>query len=713
MKKFRAILAIALMLVIVLSVPAAAQGTGKSYVYNHNAVAQEIPDPYAVRATIGYDLDMVTPVDMVIRNDMLYILDTGHDPAKPVNDTMAGHTTRLLVLNNKYELVEEIRFYNSLGTEEKDDDTPFAFTEPKGLWIDEEGLIYVTDRSLHKLFLFEPDGVIYNTLVKPQSAMITYEDDKYLPTKVLTDRLGVIYVRVENDYRGFIMMDKDGKFLGYFGSTEVVRTADAIMMQFWKRFMSDEQLKRIEQSLPMEYSNFCIDPEGDFIYGVRGTTEDMKELIRKINCKGKNVLDYKESFGDISLTRVGGQNQKTNFNAITVDDAGFITVFDATWQRLFQYTPEGNLMYVFGGKGTQEGTFTDGADIEAWGDQLLVLDEVYATITVMEPTTFGKNVRLGETYYSQGNYEASLEPFQAVVTECMNYEFGYQGIGKALYMQRDYVGAMDMFYLAHDQEDYSMAFKMHRGQVMRDLTVPVLIAVVVIVLAVVVVKILKKKGIIKQKKLVLDESGKGKYVLHTLLHPIEGFEEMRYNKKYSFGIANVAIFFFFFSSVIMALYSGFIFNGKNAQNYNVLITIASVLGGFTLFVLVNWLMATFFEGKGKLKEVWTYLGYATIPYSVTCFLYTLLSNVLTAEEATFLAYLMIVGQGWAIVMVFFALQGLHMYSFKRNIVSILVTILGMLVVLFIIFLMFNLFVQFFSFIESIYTELMYRAAVGF
>ncbi len=701
MKKIRAILAMVFVLVMVLSVPAAAQGTGKAYVYNHNQIAQEIPDPYAVKTTIGYDLGMITPVDMVIRDDLLYILDTGHKP-----EDMDGHTTRLLVLDKDFKHIRTDYFYNLDGS-------AFSFVEPRGLWIDEAGKIYVTDRSAHFLYIFDNKGVVDNMLPKPVSAMIQYENDAYLPTKVLTDHLGVIYVRVENDYRGFIMMEPDGTFLGYFGSNEVVRTAEAIMLQFWKRFMTEEQLAKITQLLPSDYANFCIDSDGSFIYGVRGSTEDMNELVRKINCKGKNVLDYKESFGDVSLTRVRGQYLKTNFNAITVDDNGFITVFDSTWQRLFQYTPSGNLMYVFGGKGSQEGTFNRGADIEAWGDQILVLDEVYATVTVMVPTTFGQNVRQGEIYYSEGNYKASLEPFQAVVTECMNYEFGYQGIGKALYMERDYTGAMDMFYLAHDQEDYSMAFKMHRGDVMRSLTTPFMIVLVVIVLAWLVVKILKAKGIIKTKKLVLDESGKGKYILHTILHPIEGYEEMRYNKKYSLGIANVAIFFFFFSSVIMALYSGFIFNGKNAQNYNVIFTIAGVLGGLTLFVLVNWLMATFFEGKGNLKEVWIYLGYATIPYSVTCFLYTLLSNVLTMEESTFLAYLMIIGQGWAIVMVFFALQGLHMYSFKRNVVSILVTILGMLVVLFIVFLMFNLFVQFFSFVESIYTELMYRMAVGF
>ena len=76
MKKIKALLAMVVVLVLVLSVPAAAHGTGKSYVYNHNQVAQEIPDPYAIETTIGYDLGMVNPVDMVIRDEYLYILQS-------------------------------------------------------------------------------------------------------------------------------------------------------------------------------------------------------------------------------------------------------------------------------------------------------------------------------------------------------------------------------------------------------------------------------------------------------------------------------------------------------------------------------------------------------------------------------------------------------------------------------------------------------------
>ena len=119
------------------------------------------------------------------------------------------------------------------------------------------------------------------------------------------------------------------------------------------------------------------------------------------------------------------------------------------------------------------------------------------------------------------------------------------------------------------------------------------------------------------------------------------------------------------------------------------------------------------KGKGRLKETWIYLCYATLPVTFYNLLYVLLSNVLTLEEGVFLTYIGIIFQGWMIIMMIFALQGLHMYSFKRNIVSIICTILAMLVVLFIVFLMFNLFIQFFSFIETVVKEVMYRMVVGF
>ena len=64
------------------------------------------------------------------------------------------------------------------------------------------------------------------------------------------------------------------------------------------------------------------------------------------------------------------------------------------------------------------------------------------------------------------------------------------------------------------------------------------------------------------------------------------------------------------------------------------------VGTIALFVLANWLMSTFFEGKGRLKEVWIYLCYATMPMIVHNILFVILSNVLTQEEGVFLVCLL-------------------------------------------------------------------------
>lgn len=700
LKKITTLL-IALILMSVCSFSAIAEGTGKSYVYDsttHDPV--EIPDPYTASAVVGTEVGLKAPMDMCVYKDSLYVLDS-------INP-------RVVVLN------KDLTFNKNLFVMMSDGTTPYPFIEPKGLWLDKNtGLVYIAERSKQEVLVCtieknandESYLRILKLFKKPVSDLMSQETD-YLPTKILTDDLGVLYIRVENEYRGLLMIDKDGTFLGYFGSNTVTVTADALYTLFWRRFMTEEQIKRTEMQLPMEYSNMSIDTDG-FIFGVRGTTNQNTELIRKVNSKSKNVLSYQNYFGDMGLSMVRGERKATNFNAITVDAAGFITVVDSTWDRLFQYNSKGELMYVFGGSGQQAGTFATPVDIESWDGNLLVLDKDYATVTRMTPTTFGTNVRLGESLYNEGEYTQSKEPWQAVLSECMNYQFAYVGLGKVLYMEKDYKGAMNAFKIGNDSTEYSTAFKMYRAQVVDGLFIPLVCFLALLVAAWIVIKILKRRGVIKKRELALDQSGKFKYMWYTMFHPIDAYEEMRYNRKYSLLIANVLAFLFFFSAVLSELYGGFVFNGISAQTYNVFITLCVQLGVLALFTFVNWLMSTFLEGKGGLKEVWIYLCYATLPYVLLNIVWILLSNVFVAEEGVFLGYIVTIGEIWMFVMVFYALRGLHMYTIKRTVASIAMTVLGMMVVLFIVYLMFNLFIQFFSFIEVVYKEIMYRVIVGF
>ena len=90
-----------------------------------------------------------------------------------------------------------------------------------------------------------------------------------------------------------------------------------------------------------------------------------------------------------------------------------------------------------------------------------------------------------------------------------------------------------------------------------------------------------------------------------------------------------------------------------------------------------------------------------------------LSNILVLDESVFINYISVLGYIWTGILLFFALEGLHMYSFKTNVFSILATVAGIVILAFLIFLMFNLFIQFFSFLETVTKELLYRIRVGF
>ena len=65
-----------------------------------------------------------------------------------------------------------------------------------------------------------------------------------------------------------------------------------------------------------------------------------------------------------------------------------------------------------------------------------------------------------------------------------------------------------------------------------------------------------------------------------------------------------------------------------------------------------------------------------------------------------------------VAMGFFALSGINQYGFKRNIISILCTVIGMLAVVFLVFLMFNLWAQVVSFFEVVIQEIIYRHMAG-
>ena len=152
----------------------------------------------------------------------------------------------------------------------------------------------------------------------------------------------------------------------------------------------------------------------------------------------------------------------------------------------------------------------------------------------------------------------------------------------------------------------------------------------------------------------------------------------------SMALANGIMAAFFLVSCLDYTSRGFIFNTNEPGSFNVFVLLATTVAVAAVFSLVNWLLSTFFEGKGSLREVWIGVCYALVPMTCGIALQLLLSQFLTAEEGTFLTYIAAIGAGWTL-----------------------------LLLLFLLFLMANLAIQVSDFVKTVFDELMYRIKAGF
>ena len=130
---------------------------------------------------------------------------------------------------------------------------------------------------------------------------------------------------------------------------------------------------------------------------------------------------------------------------------------------------------------------------------------------------------------------------------------------------------------------------------------------------------------------------------------------------------------------------------------------------FILWCVSNWCLTTLFDGEGSFKDVFIATSYALAPMPVFLIVSTLLSNVVTFEEASITSLLVVLAYVWAGLLLFLGMMVTHDYSFAKNLLMVLVTIVGMAVIMFVGFLFSSLVGKMVSFVSSIVTEISYRA----
>lgn len=461
-----------------------------TYAYDYWEDAVATPAAYVPgRAIAGQDLQyngesigaFVSPQDLCKSEDgEVYVADTGNN--------------RIVVLDSTMSRVEMI--YDSFDN----NGTADSFKSPTGICVSDKGWLYIADSMNRRIVILEINsGELIDIVENPQSDVLE-EGYVFTPLKVSVDYADRIYCIAQNMFEGIMVFESNGEFTGFFGTIQVKIT---LWEKFWRRIATKEERSKSQLFIPTEFTGIDIDEEG-FVYATN-IDSDGEQAVRRLNPKGEDVIRRGENQnvgGDLWIegsTDYSGPSQITD---VVYRDKGVYSLLDRRRGRVFTYDHEGNLLYIFGGIGTQEGTFAAPVAIESVNGQIVVLDSLRASIMCFNPTEYGSLINEAVALRYDGDETLAVAKWQEVLRLNENFELANSGIGKAYLTAGDNEMAMHYLRIAMNREYYSIAFKRYRNDILKDNMEYLLTGIMVIVIAYVIGSKIyeKKQGPDKKKK---------------------------------------------------------------------------------------------------------------------------------------------------------------------------------------------------------------------
>lgn len=419
----------------------------QTYNYDYWGDIYYTPAAYIPNGNIaGVDMgttSLSNPQDMFVSEDgKVYIADTGNN--------------RIIILSAEMELETILESYMYKGT-------TYNFNMPTGICVTEDNLIYIADTDNLRVVVMKQDGSIIKVIENPSSEVLG-ADFVFSPLKVSVDYAGRVYVVSKNMFQGILAFDSKGEFTGFSGTIKVTIST---YEKFWRKLSTKAQRSRQIQFIPTEFTGMDMAADG-FIYATNVDAQSTQS-IRRLNPKGQDVIKKKTTLsGDLYSPMRGEYAGPSRIVDIVYRDNGIYSAIDYTRGRVFTYDDEGNLLYIFGGKGSQAGTFKNPVAIEEKGEEILVLDSFRGEIMSFVTTKYGSLINEAVSLRYDGDEASAVTVWKDVLKLDANFELAYVGIGKSYLASGENKKAMEYLKLGMNREYYSIAFKRYRDDILKD-----------------------------------------------------------------------------------------------------------------------------------------------------------------------------------------------------------------------------------------------------
>lgn len=198
------------------------------------------------------------------------------------------------------------------------------------------------------------------------------------------------------------------------------------------------------------------------------------------------------------------------------------------------------------------------------------------------------------------------------------------------------------------------------------------------------------------------------YPFKLFFHPIDTFNDLKYEGKSSMIIANAMAILFFLVRLLQQTTTSYLFMPSGGEQVNVWTVLAISVGLLLVFTACNWATSTLVDGEGSMGDIWIAVTYSLLPYILFTSLNIVLSYFFTETEATFYNFFSVFGTVWTVILIFLGLMVVHQYTVTKTVFSVFATLLIIVCFVFLILLFTSIYQQIYGFIMNIIREIVVR-----
>ncbi len=713
----RKIVVLALVALVAVSIVAPASAYSDDYVVR-DQIRYPIPEVYALYNTMntfgvdekGASVYLKDPSDLVLMpSGNIYIADTGNN--------------RIV----KYYPDGTVEFF----TADK------SIKAPEGICVfeienPETGEIYehmlVADTGNSRIVHLAPDGAFIEEITKPDSEILA--NVSFNITKItLSTTTGYIYVTAGEN---IMTIDANGNFRGYIGQPEI-----GFKFSEWlKRLISsDEQLAVMDKRSAPSYTNITtgydgmiyassrdarlgqlkiLNTVGDNIYKEYGTSSWLMQQINGLLLP----TAYQETFKFGELRNDRGKSNTALFADIATDRNGIVYGLEQSIGRVYIYDQDGTNLAVFGDKANDSKSAIKGQVVQPTAiavdpetGHIYILDKLLANIQVFEPTEFIQNIYAAVTANYNGRYDEAKDIWTAVLEINENYEIAYQGLGRTLYKEEDYIGSMAAYESANDRSGYSKSFAEQRYIVFRQYFVPIVAAILVIAVGAYFLAKLAKKVADKSLKATIYGGEKHtivgglKFSLNSIFHPNAMFEEIKYNRNaMNIWSASVIFLIYIAAKMFYIFVVHYPLADLDMRETNLLLEVVKLLILPALWIIGSFAVTSIFSGEMKLRDSYIATSYCLVPHIIVLIVMPLVSQVLTLDDSYIYKGIIMAVVVWVMFLCIASLIQINGYSFWRGLLSVIGVVIAMAIIVVVAILLYVLVGRLYEFVAGIIDE---------